>query len=52
MTADQPYPGDPCRTCGHPYAVHEITDDEPGPCWDRADGPDGTPTCACDAFTE
>ena len=34
-----------CR-CGHIAAVHETTDDEPGPCWHTTEDP----PCYCDAF--
>lgn len=49
-----PSPGDLCANtrCGHPYAEHEVTDDEYGPCWHHEDPPPSTPTCACDAFEE
>ena len=51
------FPADPCRNpkCGHPYAEHDATDGEHGPCWHYAPDappPDGTPVCACDAFIE
>ena len=44
-----PRPAVSMCACGHPAAVHDFADDEPGPCYEHAGTPDA-PECPCDAF--
>lgn len=47
ITEDRPHASELCSRegCGHPWASHEATDDEPGPCWHPQRG-----QCGCDGF--
>ncbi len=48
-----PEPGASCSrpSCGHPYASHDVTEGEPGPCWHIRPG-QSRKDCPCDAFAE